>query len=142
MADFGKLNFSVAFNPVSAFPLDARCYFSSLASAQVAASKAQEVGSTTTVYYYGMQLVVVENNVATWYVIQPDKTLKELGSGSEIDTSNFVKTSQIGSNLEIDDKGMVNVLTTDNAEGDNTRPITSKGTYTIVGNIDTLLGTI
>ena len=33
MADFGKLNFSVAFNPTTAFPLDARYYFATLAEA-------------------------------------------------------------------------------------------------------------
>jgi hypothetical protein len=31
--DFGKLEFSVSFNPTSAFPLDARSYFESLESA-------------------------------------------------------------------------------------------------------------
>ena len=36
MADFGKLNFSVAFNPTTAFPLDARYYFATLAEAQAA----------------------------------------------------------------------------------------------------------
>ena len=30
MADFGKLNFAVSFNPQTAFPLDARYYFYSL----------------------------------------------------------------------------------------------------------------
>lgn len=34
MADFGKLNFSVAFNPTTAFPLDARYYFATLAEAK------------------------------------------------------------------------------------------------------------
>lgn len=55
------------------------------------------------------------------------------------DTSNFIKTSQIGKNLEIDNVGKVNVLTTDNAEQDNTRPITSRAVNIIVGNIDALL---
>ena len=34
MANFGKLNFAVAFNPQTAFPLDARYYFDSLTTAQ------------------------------------------------------------------------------------------------------------
>ena len=38
--NFGKLNFSTSFNPTSAFPLDARCYFENLASAQAAAATA------------------------------------------------------------------------------------------------------
>lgn len=81
MAEFGKMNFSVAFNPTSAFPLDARCYFTSLADAQAAAATAEEVGSTNTVYYFGQKVVVVDSEKATWYTIQPDKTLKEDGAG-------------------------------------------------------------
>lgn len=97
MSDFGKLNWSVSLKPTSAFPIDARCYFDSLVKAEAAAATAEEVGSTNTIYYYGQKLVVVENNVATWYTIQPDKTLKVDGSGnngsgdmqkSEYDTDN------------------------------------------------------
>ena len=80
MADFGKLNFSVSFNPTSAFPLDARYYFDSLAAAQEAASTAVEVGSAEGVYHYGMNLVVVEDGTATMYMIQPSKTLSRLAS--------------------------------------------------------------
>ncbi len=80
MAEFGKLNFSVSFNPTSAFPLDARSYFETLTEAQAAATTAGEAGSSTTTYYYGQTLVVVESGVATLYVIQPDKTLKAAGS--------------------------------------------------------------
>ena len=40
MADFGKLNFAVSFNPQTAFPLDARYYFSTLGAAQAAAAAA------------------------------------------------------------------------------------------------------
>jgi hypothetical protein len=69
MADFGKLNFSVSFNPTSAFPLDARYYFDSYAAAETAAKKAEEVGSSNTVYYYGETLCVVENDTARLYVI-------------------------------------------------------------------------
>jgi hypothetical protein len=91
MADFGKLNYSVSLKPTSAFPLDARCYFESLAEAQVAASKAEEVGSTNTVYYYGQKLCVVAEGVATWYTIQPDKTLKVDGA----ETLNRAKNTDI-----------------------------------------------
>ena len=41
MADFGKLNFAVSFNPQTAFPLDARYYFSSLSAAEAAAATAR-----------------------------------------------------------------------------------------------------
>ena len=80
MADFGKLNFSVSFNPTSAFPLDARYYFSTLAAAQEAAKTAVEVGSAESVYYIGQNLVVVESDKATLYVIQPNKELKAVGT--------------------------------------------------------------
>ena len=80
MAEFGKLNFAVAFNPQTAFPLDARYYFDSLSAAQTAAQGAVEVGSASGTYFFGQTVVVVESSVATLYVIQPDKTLKPVGS--------------------------------------------------------------
>ena len=82
--NFGKGNRSIAFNPTSAFPLDARGYFESYEAAVAAALLAKEVGSTETVYYYGQTLVVVENDKATLYIIQPDNTLKPI-EGNEID---------------------------------------------------------
>lgn len=80
MVEFGKLNFAVAFNPQTAFPLDARYYFDSLSAAQTAAGGAVEVGSASGTYFFGQTVVVVESSVATLYVIQPDKTLKPVGS--------------------------------------------------------------
>lgn len=80
MTEFGKLNFAVAFNPQTAFPLDARYYFDSLSAAQTAAEGAVEVGSASGTYFFGQTVVVVESSVATLYVIQPDKTLKPVGS--------------------------------------------------------------
>lgn len=80
MAEFGKLNFAVAFNPQTAFPLDARYYFDSLSAAQTAAQGAVEVGSASGTYFFGQTVVVVESSVATLYVIQPNKTLKPVGS--------------------------------------------------------------
>ena len=74
--DFGKLDFAVSFNRLTAFPLDAKSYFESLESAQAAAATAEGAGSSNTTYYYGQQVAVVEGGVATLYVIQPDKTLK------------------------------------------------------------------
>ena len=80
MAEFGKLNFAVAFNPQTAFPLDARYYFDSLSAAQTAAKGAVEVGSASGTYFFGQTVVVVESSVATLYVIQPDQTLQPVGS--------------------------------------------------------------
>lgn len=80
MADFGKLNFAVAFNPQTAFPLDARYYFSTFAEAQAAAAAAVEVGSSEGTYFFGENICVVTGSAATLYIIQPDKTLKPVGS--------------------------------------------------------------
>lgn len=80
MADFGKLNFSVAFNPTTAFPLDARYYFATLADAQAAAAAAVEVGSSDGTYFFGESICVVADGVASLYIIQPNKTLKPVGT--------------------------------------------------------------
>lgn len=138
MADFGKLNFSTSFNPTSAFPLDARCFFNSLALAKAAAATAEEVGSTNTVYHYGMKLLVDDGTTAKWYTIQRDRTLLEDGTGS----------SNSGASLNIDNatlvtkNGVLQVNTTNEMAADNTLPITSAGVYTQVGNIAVLLDTI
>ena len=76
MADFGKLNFAVSFNPQTAFPLDARYYFSSLSAAEAAAA----TGSSDGTYFYGENVCVVTESSADLYIIQPDKTLKAVGS--------------------------------------------------------------
>ena len=80
MAEFGKLNFAVAFNPQTAFPLDARYYFDSYDAAETAAQGAVEVGSASGTYFFGETIVVVESGTATLYIIQPDKTLQPVGS--------------------------------------------------------------
>lgn len=59
MADFGKLNFAVAFVPQTAFPLDGRTYFESLEAAQAAAATAVPVGSSDGVYH----LDIVSNRI-------------------------------------------------------------------------------
>lgn len=92
--DFGKNNRSVAFNPTSAFPLDARSYFESYEAAVAAAATAEEVGSSNSVYYFGQTIAVVENEKATLYIIQPNKTLSPIGetiedSSIEIDPNQF-----------------------------------------------------
>lgn len=76
---FGKVNRSASFNPTSAFPLDARYYFETLAAAEAAAAAAVEVGSAEGTYFYGQNVVVVTETDATLYVINPNKTLKQVG---------------------------------------------------------------
>lgn len=75
MANFGKLDFAVSFDPASAFPLDGRTYFESKEAAEAAASSAGPVGSTDTKYHYGMILTVYEDSDISQWTILPDKTL-------------------------------------------------------------------
>jgi hypothetical protein len=91
---FGTLDFAVAFSRQTAFPLDAKSYFESLELAQAAAATAEEAGSSETVYYFGQTIAVVENSKATLYVIQPDKTLKEVGGNIAINENVFVKDGE------------------------------------------------
>lgn len=80
-----KLNFSIPFAMTSALPLDANSYFESLEAAMTAAESAEQAGSSATQYYFGQNIIVVEDNKATLYIIQPDKTLKPVGSGAAAD---------------------------------------------------------
>ena len=96
---FGTLDFAVAFNRQTAFPLDAKSYFESLELATAAAASAQEAGSSETTYYYGQTVAVVESGKATLYVIQPDNTLKEVGGNIVINENAFVKDADGSLNL-------------------------------------------
>lgn len=97
---FGTLDFAVAFNRQTAFPLDAKSYFESLELATAAAASAQEAGSSETTYYFGQTIAVVEDGKATLYVIQPDRTLKEVGGNIAINENVFEK----------DENGTLNLL--------------------------------
>ena len=68
--NFPKVKRAIAFDRATAFPLDANAYFESLASAEAAVKSAEEVGSKLTAYYFGQQIAVVENDVATLYIIE------------------------------------------------------------------------
>ena len=96
---FGTLDFAVAFNRQTAFPLDAKSYFESLELATAAAASAQEAGSSETTYYYGQTVVVVESGKATLYVIQPNNTLKEVGGNIVINENVFAKDADGSLNL-------------------------------------------
>lgn len=91
--DFGKLDFAVSFNRLTAFPLDAKSYFETYTAANAAAATAEGAGSSNTTYFFGQTIAVVENNVATLYIIQPDKTLKQVGPEVILDEKVFVKGS-------------------------------------------------
>jgi hypothetical protein len=115
--DFGKLEFSVSFNPTSAFPLDARSYFESLASAQAAAASATEVGKANSAYYIGQTLVVVENGTATFYMIQPNKTLLAIGEKIKVNTKLFEYDSYGNLSLKGFDEAAINSVLSKNADG-------------------------
>lgn len=108
--NFGKLNFSTSFNPTSAFPLDARSYFESYEAAVAAAQTAVWAGSAESVYYYGQTLVVVENSKASFYIIQPDRTLSAV-AGSNGDTSISVNPDL----FEYDESGNLSLIGFDKA---------------------------
>ena len=90
--NFPKGQRAIAFDRATAFPLDANAYFESLVAAKAAVKPAEEVGSKLTAYYFGQQIAVVENGIATLYIIEkvPVETdvdargyegqLKEVGS--------------------------------------------------------------
>lgn len=109
--DFGKLNFSVSFNPTSAFPLDARSYFESYDAAVIAAAGAVPAGSSNSTYYYGQTLVIVEDNKASFYIIQPNGTLSAV-TGSNGSTSITVNPKL----FEYDDSNNLSLIGFNEAE--------------------------
>lgn len=70
---FGKVNLPVSFNPQTAFPLDSRAYFESLALAQAAAASAQEAGSAASTYYFGQIVSVYDGTTVSVYKITKDE---------------------------------------------------------------------
>lgn len=94
--NFGKMDFAVSFSPMTAFPLDARSYFESLAAAEAAAAQAVEAGSAEGTVYFGQTVTVVENGVAQMFQVQPDGTLGEIGGKIEIDEKQFVIDEETG----------------------------------------------
>lgn len=94
--NFGKMDFAVSFSPMTAFPLDARSYFESLAAAEAAAAQAVEAGSAEGTVYFGQTVTVVENGVAQMFQVQPDGTLGEIGGKIEIDEKQFVINEETG----------------------------------------------
>lgn len=94
--DYGKMEFAVSFKPITAFPLDSRSYYESLAAAEAAAASAVEAGSDQGTIYFGQTFVVVENGVAQMLQVQPDGTLSEIGGKIEIDETQFAIDEESG----------------------------------------------
>ena len=66
------------------------------------------------------------------------------GGGSDVPimSETVAGIAKVGENLKIDGEGRLSVVTADEVEEDNTRPITAAAVFTTVGNIEVLLGTI
>lgn len=136
--NFGKGNRSIAFNPTSAFPLDARSYFESYSDAVAAAASAEAAGSTNTQYYYGQTLVVVENNKATFYIIQPDNTLSTLTSGSGSSGDGESTTLTVDANqFDFDDTGALILRGSKGASANSLVSIDVNGVLQWIDPIDT-----
>lgn len=119
-SNFGKGNLSIAYNPTSAFPMDARTYFEDIpdgkkayAQAYEAAVNAEDVGSTNTKYFYGMKLLLKEGENYNWYTITKDKAspLKAeetgAGSGRPIPVSSEAEMNAVLESATTDNVGMV-----------------------------------
>lgn len=141
---FGTLDFAVAFNRQTAFPLDAKSYFESLELATAAAASAQEAGSSETTYYFGQTIAVVENGKATLYVIQPDKTLKEVGGNIAINENVFEKDENGALNLLgfADAVGGAQLVKTEDGKVSWVKPDTTtvEGLSTAIKSLQTVVG--
>ena len=86
---------SVSFAMVSAIPPDYNAYFNSLEEAKAAAAIAKPPGSTESIYYYCQVLHVLTETSADIYIIQPDNTLRYIGSEAGESDKNFVFTQSV-----------------------------------------------
>lgn len=129
-------------------PKDLLVWIKSLARGQALPLDASEVHESFkaaqdyagTAIAYGGQTVKVKLDDGKYheYILQPSDDgyrLEEIRGGGGVF---FIP----GNALELTDDGTLNVKTTDEAETDNTLPITSSGVHTIVGNIGAILDTI
>nr|DAO21873.1 MAG TPA: hypothetical protein [Caudoviricetes sp.] len=90
-----KTNMSVSFAMVSAIPPDYNAYFNSLEEAKAAAAIAKPPGSTESIYYYCQVLHVLTETSADIYIIQPDNTLRYIGSETGESDKSFVFTQSV-----------------------------------------------
>lgn len=113
--------------PTAAFPMDGRTYFESFEQAQAAAALAEKQGSKNTIFYFGMTLVVFENDVVTEYIIIKDGkgkgALKEIKSGVDVvipeppapyvlpkASATILGGIKVGANLTMSDDGTLSAV--------------------------------
>lgn len=82
-----------------------------------------------------------------WLVWDPDKneyveSRLPVSEGMDFASPDRAGIIKVGENLAISDDGVLSVITTDTAQQDNTKPITSAGVYTLAGNIEVLLAAL
>ena len=82
----------------------------------------------------------VELNQINAYIADVNIEVKEGGGGGDI-PDNVITTDMLGANL-VYSNGKVNVVTANEPEQDNTKPITAAAVYDTIGNINALLSTI
>lgn len=128
-----KLDWAMPFQRTGGFPLDRTDMFSSLEDAVKYASGGDDSRGLSGSSYVGQIITVWEDSIVKAYQIQEDRSLKELGSGSEIAT---------GHALYYDENGKLSVKMASKNDGDKSLPISAADVETTVGNIETLLSTI
>ena len=82
-----------------------------------------------------------------WLVWDPDKdeyveSQLPVSEGMDFASPDRAGIIKVGDNLAISEDGVLSVVTTDTAEQDNTKPMTSAGVYTLAGNIEVLLAAL
>lgn len=82
----------------------------------------------------------IELNQLNAYIADVNITVIEGGGGGDI-PDNVITTDMLGANL-VYSNGKVNVVTANEPEQDNTKPITAAAVYDTIGNINALLSTI
>ena len=111
-----KLGWSNSFDRDGGYPLDFAAWFGSYEAAEAAAKTAEEVGSTASKYYYGMQLYVFDGTTAKTYLIQGDKSLKEIGESStmkfvdSVDDLYTLEDVEIGQQVLVSEDGMIYIF--------------------------------
>lgn len=111
-----KLGWSNSFDRDGGYPLDFAAWFGSYEAAQAAAKTAEEVGSTASKYYYGMQLYVFDGTTAKTYLIQGNKSLKEIGESStmkfvdSVDDLYTLEDVEIGQQVLVSEDGMIYIF--------------------------------
>lgn len=87
------------------------------------------------------QTLLVKDANGVWHFIPA--VVGEGGGGIVLPaTKERLGGVKVGENLTVTEDGVLSVETTDDAEQDNTKPITSAGVNLVVGNINAILAII